>query len=169
MKSSVFIFFIILVSLANAKKHREHGSHVHGQATLAIAMDGLNGQVELKAASDSVLGFEHLAKSAKDKQKLAEVKNDLENKIASYIQFNSSLDCQWSKKSIEMVSENDHGHHSDFVAQFTVTCKKSPVGSSLLIDFTSFKKLKDIDVTILAGDLQLKSEIKSSKVTIDLK
>ena len=72
------IFFIVLffgsIVFANGKKeHRQHEAHVHGGATLSIAFDQLKGRVEFKAASEGVLGFEHQAKSEKDKKKLNDI------------------------------------------------------------------------------------------------
>ena len=181
MKSSncpILTFYFVLGSLLSANlgqaknkvtAHREHGSHVHGQATLALAFDNLNGHLEFVTASESLLGFEHPAKSADDKKKLLAMKDQIKSGISNYVKFDKALTCNWTLSSADMVFEKTHSTHSNFVAKFEILCGKSVEGTRLSLDFTAFKKLHDIDVTILIGDLQLKSELKSKPVTIELK
>lgn len=64
------------------KEHRHHEAHVHGGATLNIAFDQLKGKVEFKAASAGVVGFEHLAKTEKDKKTVTEAKTNMDANIA---------------------------------------------------------------------------------------
>jgi hypothetical protein len=45
-----------------AEAHRQHGAHVHGEATLNIGMDGQLLLISLEAPGMSVLGFEHPAR-----------------------------------------------------------------------------------------------------------
>tara|TARA_B110001454_G_scaffold219191_1_gene251103 strand:- start:21648 stop:22169 length:522 start_codon:yes stop_codon:yes gene_type:complete len=173
MKSTIAnIIFISLAitstnTLAKEKhQHREHGAHSHGHADLSIAFDGLNGQIEFKSPAESVVGFEHVAKSDSDKNKVTKAINDFESKITTYVQFDSSLGCKIEKKSIDMVAD---GSHADFIAKFTLSCIKPVNGTALTFDFTGLKKLKDIDATVLAEELQLKAEIKSKKTKLEIK
>lgn len=164
------ILFVCLAATAHDnKKHRHHEAHSHGHGELAIAFDGLVGQVEFKTPANDIVGFEHQAKSEKDKAKVAAATNEFATKIATYIQFKSDLGCQFEKKSIEMVADADESNHSDFVARFTVTCTKAINGSNVVFDFTSQKRIKNIEATVLVGDLQLKAEIKSKKTTLEIK
>lgn len=163
------ILFFSIFATAQDKKHREHKAHSHGHAELSIAFDSLVGQVEFKSPAESIVGFEHQPKSDKDKQKLAAVKVDFETNIAKYIQFDSSLLCKFEKKSIDMISDTKDDHHSDFVARFDVSCSKPIQGSTVLFDFTSIKKLKEIETTVLAGELQLKTQIRTKKTTLEIK
>ncbi len=169
---NIFITIIVLSSLAFAKEkkeHRHHEAHVHGGATLNIAFDQWKGKVEFKAASAGVVGFEHLAKTEKDKKTVTEAKTNMDANIAKLIQFDSALGCVFTKEKIEIVPESDSSKHSDFVASFQVTCVKSVVGSKVTFDFTSFKKIKDLDVTVLADTVQKTAEVKSKPVVLELK
>lgn len=171
MKNFISVIVALLLpfsALALKKKkseHREHEAHVHGAASLAIAFDGLKGRIEFKSASEAVMGFEYQPKSTKDKKIFEETvgKFDLMDKL---VQFDSSLDCVFKKEKIEMIPD---GEHSDFVANFDVTCGKSVLGSSVIIDFTRFSRLKDLDITVLAGSLQKSVEAKGKPVTIQLR
>lgn len=163
-----FLLFTFDLS-AKKHKHREHSAHSHGHAQLSIAFDGIRGQMEFKSPAESIVGFEHEAKSEKDKKVFAAAAKQFEDKVSSNILFDSSAGCVISKKSIEMTPDKDGGNHADFVAFFNILCTQSVMGTKLTFDFTSYKKLKQIDAVILVGDKQIKSEISSKKVTVDLK
>lgn len=158
------------------KEVRHHEAHVHGQATLNIAFDGLEGRVDFKAAAAGIVGFEHTAKNAKDKAKLAKEVNHFEAHMDQMLQWPADRGCVFSKEKIALEKEaedhDDHDHHSgehsDFVASFKVQCKKSISGGAVKIDFTSYPGLKDIDVTILNGNEQKSVEIKQKPETINL-
>lgn len=162
------------------KEHRHHEAHVHGGATLNIAFDQLKGKVEFKAASAGVVGFEHAAKSEKDKKTVADMISNIDANISKMIKFDSSLGCVFVKEKIEVVPEVDedhnekdhgkkHGEHSDFLASFNVTCAKSVLGSKVTFDFTTLKKIKDLDVTVLIDSVQKTAEVKSKPVVLELK
>ncbi len=149
--------------------HREHGAHVHGEAKLAIAFDQAKGQIEFKAAAESILGFEHAAKSENDKLKLAETKKKFESTMSEMIRFEEALNCQILPLRVDQFFAAEHSNHSDFVASYQVQCSKSPKGSALKIDFSSFSALKDLDVTVLIDELQKTAEAKGSPIRIELK
>lgn len=160
---------LVAHSLSAAEKHahREHGAHVHGAAELSIAFEGPQGKVEFKSASDSIVGFEHIAKSATDKKIVDEAFKKFEGKISEMIVFDKSLQCQFSKDKLEVVSEG--GSHSNTVAAFSVRCTKSPVGTKLVFNIQKhFPKLKDIDVQIIADNVQKSLEIKSAGTSLEL-
>jgi hypothetical protein len=174
----IFVSLFTIVSIAETKKekhheHREHGAHVHGGGTLAIAFDGATGKVEFKGAAESILGFEHQPKSEKDKKAVAQAIVNFEKNISKMVQFEPSLGCQFKTDLIGQVPEEGEegsGEHSDWAAQFSLACSKSPIGSKLTVDFTSFTRVKDLDITILADSLQKSAEFKGKKpVIIELK
>lgn len=168
----ILIAILVLSSLAFAKgkkEHRHHEAHVHGGAVLNIAFDQLTGKIEFRAASAGVVGFEHVAKSDKDKKTVSDAIGNIETQIDKMIQFDSSLGCVFTKEKIEMVPESEKSNHSDFVASFKVTCSKPVVGSKVTFDFTSFKKIKDLDVTVLADTVQKTAEVKAKPVVLELK
>ncbi len=162
----LFLLLISPVTFAAAKEHRHHEAHVHGSATLNIAFEKLQGKIEFKAAADSILGFEHEAKSEKDKKTVSDISSLFENNINTMVQLDPALGC---KISTEKIANQLQGKHSDFIANFNVLCKKEIIGSKMTIDFTRFKTLKDIDVTLLADTVQKTAEVKSKPITLDVK
>jgi hypothetical protein len=173
---TVLFLLISVATLANNETHSGHKAHVHGAATLSIAFDHLQGKIEFNGAAASLIGFEHEAKSEKEKQKLNEVILIFESNIGKMINIDSSLGCSFKKEKIAILSdfkskEGDtrQAVHSDLSAVFNVICQKSILTNKLLFDFTIFPQLKDIDVTLLIGDLQKSIEIKGKPVSIELK
>ncbi len=152
--------------------HREHAAHSHGSGSLAIAFDDSKGKIEFKAAAESILGFEHRAQSKKDQKTLAEAVHHFESDIGTMIIFDEALGCQIQKENIGQVAEageKEISQHSDWAANYTVTCKRSPVGSQVKVDFSSLPHLHDLDITVLAGSIQKSAEFKGSPLVLDLK
>lgn len=165
------VFFVGFRSTAVAEHHAHekhaHGKHAHGHAELSIAFDKEMGSVELQSPGESIIGFEHTAKSDKDKKLQAEALLSLEKNISEMIQFESGLGCVFNKDKIEVRAD---GPHSDILAVFKVTCAKTPTGSTLTFNIQKyFKKLSDVDVQVLIGPLQKSVEANKVGQKLDLK
>ena len=148
------------------QQHREHGAHEHGHGTIAMAFEGVTGTIELKATAEAIVGFEYLPKSDKDKKKEQAAYSLIESNIGKIIQFESALGCEMMREKIETTRS---GEHADTTAIFKVICAKTPFGSTLTLENKTFPNLKDIDVTILVGDLQKSAELGQKKITVELK
>lgn len=156
-------------ALAEEHHHHEHGAHSHGSGTLAIAFDNLKGQIEFKAAAFGIVGFEHPAKSVTDKKQLADVISKFESGISKFVSFDPNLSCVFKKEKVDMVPDTDGDNHADFIANFEITCGKPPMSSQLKIDFSTYSKIKDLDITVLIGDVQKSAEFKGKPVVLELK
>lgn len=161
------------IALAEKGKHRHHKAHVHGNGKLQIAFDGNKGQLQFDAAGMGVLGFEHQAKSEKDQKKLADTIALFESDISKWVKFEPALDCKFAKIEIgqkveESQKEKGHLEHSDFFAKFSIECAKPLAGTKVSFDFGVFKKLKDLDITVLVGDKQKSAEFKGKPVELDI-
>lgn len=153
-------------SAHSKKSHRHHHAHVHGAGELKIAFDQQQGKMEFKSAADSILGFEHEAKTDKDLKVLADAKERFQTKFSEMVIFAFDLGCQVTTDKVEILRD---GSHADFTAHYSVLCQKSPMGSELRIDFTSFKKMNNLDVTVLVDDIQVSEKIKKKPVALQLK
>jgi len=168
----VFCLFASLASFAKTdqaqskKEHRHHESHVHGNGKLAIGMDDKKGKVEFRASAESLLGFEHQAKSKKDKTAVKNLKNFFGTEFPNMVTFDPALNCLLLSEKIDLVRD---GKHSDFVADFKVTCEKPVTGTTLTLDFARFTQLKNVEVTILVGSLQKTVVLKQKPVKVELK
>lgn len=176
---NLLVLLIVLPFIAKAaeKKMRIHEAHVHGAATLNVVFDNLQGEVEFKAAAEGILGFEHEARSEHDKKAFGEVLAQFEN-ISEMIKIDPAKKCVFSKKNIGLTDE-DKSHrenkkehqaeHANFQANYGIRCQSSIIGSNLIIDFSKFPKLNDVDVSIVVGNLQKSAEAKKRPITIELK
>lgn len=165
---------LLIVSLSSfAKKaehgsHREHGAHAHGAGNLGIAFEGPNGRIDLKIPSESIVGFEYIAKSEKDKSRRDSAISILEKSIAEMVVFDGSLNCKITKEKIEIKAESQK--HSDLLADFTVACAKSPVGSEVIFNFQShFPRIKDLDVEVIVDSIQKSVKAKRNNTRLLLK
>ena len=66
---------------AGTTKRHQHGAHIHGTAAVNIVIDDRTAIIELTAPADSVVGFEHQAKSAADQTRQAKALDLLRNNI----------------------------------------------------------------------------------------
>jgi hypothetical protein len=165
----VLIVSLLLFSFwkSHAEERRENAAHVHGNAQLSIAFEGVNGEIHFDGAGEGVIGFEHPAKSDKDKKIVADSLRTMESQIGKFLIFDPSLKCEFPSAHAKVVPE---GNHSDVEADFKVKCAKSPVGSKLKVDYTkSFPLLKKLDVQILADQVQKSATLASFPAEIELK
>ena len=182
----LFSSFLMAASERAAKEvHREHEAHVHGGGKLEIAFDDRSATIEFRAAADAIVGFEYQPKKEKDKKTFEEKRKIFETDIGKMIRFAEELKCVINPSVIEMSTnasadskssqstnldkKDVHGEHADFFARYNVTCAKIPNGTKIKFDFTAFKKLVDLDITVLSGELQKAAEYKGKAITLDLK
>jgi hypothetical protein len=50
------------------KKQHQHGAHVHGSAKLDIAVEDRTATIEIESPAESIIGFEHKARTDADQQ-----------------------------------------------------------------------------------------------------
>lgn len=163
------ILLLSCVSLAHKKhQHREHGAHAHGAGSLGIAFEGANGNIEFKIPGESIIGFEHTAKTDKDKKQRDEALGKLETQISAMLVFDSTLNCKITKEKIAVIAESKK--HSDVVASFKVVCDKSPLGTEIYFNFQKqFPKIKALEVQVIADNLQKSIKAKNNNTKLILK
>ena len=144
-----------------AAQQRELGAHEHGRGTLNIAIEGTRLTMELEAPGVDIVGFEHKAKSAKDKAAVEPTPR------SSWRSRWRSSSCRRrpgacvKQAAAKLEGEDDHGHahghshgkakdakqpagkaekddhgHSQFHAEYALDCK-SP-GGITAIEFDYF-------------------------------
>lgn len=183
MKNTAILLFTILASIITnssvvqattpasktapvKKTHKHTHAHVHGAAQLNIAFDQNMGLVDFQSPAEAIVGFEHVAKTEKDKKIQIEALEKFEQNISKLVSFESTLSCRFEKQKLHVANE---GKHADFTAQFKLTCDKSILGSEILFDFKLFPNIKDLDVIVVADALQKTIEIKNSTGKLILK
>ncbi|GIL18841.1 MAG: hypothetical protein BroJett040_25920 [Oligoflexia bacterium] len=167
MKFISFLFPILVAVTVEAGEHREQGKHEHGHGQVAIAFEGGHGMISLDTPAESILGFEHQAKSEKDKKAETDAFSKLEKSIGEMIVFAPALKCQFLKDKIERKIQ---GNHSDIEASFHVQCEKSPMGTPISFSFQKvFPKLRDVKVQFIAEKVQKSLDVKKDGMGFEIK
>ncbi len=165
-----FIIGLVLYSFTvGAHGRRHHDVHVHGAGKLGIAFEGANGKIDLKIPSESILGFEHEAKTKRQKAAKAAAISALEQKADFLVVFDPALQCIITPDKVEVI-RGERSTHSDTVATYSVKCAKSPVGSVITFNIhNEFPKIKSLGVEVVADNIQKAAEVKASGTRLELK
>lgn len=155
---------------------RSRKAHEHGSAKVSIAFESTKGApkgvIEFESPAESVIGFEHEAKSAADKAQAAAALNTLKARFAEMVIFPAAASCRVTNKSAKV--EAGHGaektkgakqeQHAEVHAEFDVQCAKPLAGTEIRFGFTKvFPKIHDVDVALLAGEQQLSADVENDK------
>lgn len=208
-KRMVCLFSLCFVAHAEAGPQHEHnhkhdhshkrqaGKHVHGEAVLALAAEGKKGSLEFNAPLESLLGFEHEARTEAEKKALNDLLLDFKELPLKWIQFDGDSACSLTPKEVgllrdgkvhdgslekttsvgaqakaqmdEKAEKAKHGEHADFVARYDLICQKDLEGQRVTLDFLKYKRIKELEVLIVVGETQKAIKLKKLAANIDLK
>lgn len=174
--SLILLFdFFCFASSPQKTRHQDHSksqslkAHQHGVAVLNLAFEGNRGVLELTAPNESILGFEHKARTASEKMKIQKTEKIFRNQAQDIFVFDGNLKCQMTAQNINLQSA-EHSGHTETQASYEVLCQKSPQGSKFQLHWESFfPKLSQVQVQILLGDLQKTETLSPSHNSVDLK
>lgn len=154
-----------LVFLAGANlvvaQGKSQKAHVHGKAAVNVAFDGLKGELEFESPADGILGFEHEARTAAEKQAQQQALNTLKNKAAEIFLLPSGAGCQLKPKEVEVHREG--ANHAEVHAEYTITCAKAPKGEFRIAITKFFPKTQEVNVQLVAGETQKSATIKGDR------
>src|SRR2546430_17581707 len=83
-----------------ADEHRELGAHEHGRGTLNIAVEGNRVTMELEVPGVDLVGFEHAAKTRRDKSAVEKAKTQLMAPLALFA-LPASAGCRVTEAQVE--------------------------------------------------------------------
>ena len=147
-------------------KHRQHGAHVHGHGKLNIAIEAGKVEMELEVPGADIVGFEHAAKTEKQKAGIAEAKAKLA-KPGELFQFAAQAGCQQTKAEVRL--EGGDKEHSEFHANYAFTCAST--AQLKVIGFPYFKTFtgaKELSVGIVSPKGQSKRKVTRTKPRVDI-
>lgn len=164
---------------------RQLGAHVHGHGTLNIAVEGSKVTIELEAPGDDIVGFEHEAKTAKQKAAIEAAKTRLSAPLTLLVPL-PAAGCKATSAKVELESGAHHGEaapaaktgdkaegeaeHSGFHAEYTLEC--SNIAALTMLDvryFKAFAKAQELDVSLIGPKGQTKLEVTREKPSLDLR
>ena len=177
---------IFSFDLGAAAEKRHHDAHVHGVAEINIAVEGAKATVEFRAPAESLMGFEHEAKSESDKKKRDAALEQLRTKRDQMVLFDAKLGCKFSDVKAAIVEQKgDHtkaqsgkdvhkdqkksGEHREVHGTFSVACDKPLAGSRIRFGVSKvFRDVQEIKVQVLGDSGQSGATIKRDKGDVKL-
>lgn len=176
------------------KKGKSMEAHEHGAAKLDIAVEGKKAVIEFEAPAESIVGFEHKASSASDKQKHSAALELFKAQVSNMVIFDSSAGCKFTTEKLEVAAEDDDHHaappakstaksaaksskggaakeaeHSEVRAKFSVACTTALEGTKVRFGFTKvFPRIQSVAVQALSGSQPVGAEIKKDQGIITL-
>jgi hypothetical protein len=166
-----------------AQAHRQAGAHEHGRGTLNIAVEGSKVTMELEVPGADIVGFEHTAKTRREKQAVEKATSQLREPLALF-KLPPAADCRATEAKVEFGADAEEGakapaakgkakhddhEHSEFRAQYTLECG-SP-GSITAIEFPFFRTFsgaEKLDVNVITGKGQNKFEVTRKRPSLSL-
>lgn len=178
---------MIFILPAAGQEHRELGAHEHGRGTLNIAVEGNKVTVELETPGVDIVGFEHAAKTSREKAAVDKAKAQLMTPL-SLFKLPAAAECRVTEASVEVeIGEHDHDGkeaakapeggkalakgegHSEFHAQYTLECKAASSITGIEFGyFRAFAGAEKLDVNVITPKGQSKFEATRAKPSISL-
>jgi Protein of unknown function (DUF2796) len=193
MKCKARLILVLGVSLllfsfdvGTAAEKRRHDTHVHGVAEINIAVEGTKATVEFRAPAESVMGFEHEAKSESDKKKRDAALEQLRVKGGQMVVFDPKLGCKSSDMKTAIVEtkgdsakaqagkdahkdQKQSGEHREVHGTFAVACDMPLSGSRVKFSVSKvFRDIQEIKVQVLGDSGQSGATIKRDKGDVKL-
>ena len=136
-----------------AASSHELGAHVHGMATLQVAVDEKTMTLNFSSPLDNLLGFEHVARNQMEKSAVKNMADDL-NKAEQF--FIPTADAQCSLQSVKLDSivldprrHEEAGGHADLDGEFVFACKQTSMLHDLEVKlFDAFPHLRQLKVEV---------------------
>lgn len=188
-----YLFFIFLTVVPMAFRAESQEAHMHGLATLTLALENNILEVQFESPAANIVGFEHKANSHKEKAAVAQAEvilnnpNHLFSFVGSDCQSNNTvvdasglMDEQHDEHkehsnhdhhpSSEDHNDHDDDSHSEISARYRFTCKDSKNISLISVAFFSeFPGIQKIDAMWITGTKQGSTTLTSTKHSISLR
>ena len=158
-------------------------AHVHGEANMAIVIDGQHLSASLMSAMFNITGFEHAPETDGQREILRTAISRIEDGEQLF-EFNSAAECVLTSSHHNLSSTKEHSNtndyaseaedrqhhkHRDLEADYEFTCKKPSKLSSVRVGlFDHFGNLQKVNVITLTGSQQSAAELTPERETLPL-
>ena len=105
--SALLLGFVSITAKAEIQK-----AHVHGLATLNLALENEVMEIHFESPAANVIGFEHKARSAKEKQAVEQTKTVLKSPKLMFSFVGTDCELKATTVDISEVVDSEHEHHS---------------------------------------------------------
>ena len=152
--------------------HASGKAHTHGQLQMDVATDGQQLTVQIEAPLDSLLGFEHAPRNAKERKAADDVLQHMRNG-ASLWHPTAAAQCTLTRQEVEAEAlattppastggaKHKGDEHADLDATYEFRCLKPAQLSQIEHGlFEAFSRLKRIEVRIAGAKGQSKQTLR---------
>jgi Protein of unknown function (DUF2796) len=152
--------------------HRELGPHEHGRGTLNIAVEGNKISMELDVPGIDIVGFEHEAKTHKDKTTLEKAKQKLSAPL-SLFKLPASAGCRVTEAKVEVeTGEHDHAAKEEKKGEASKSSEKeqhhSEFHNAEFGYFNAFPGAEKLEVNVITPKGQNKFEVTRTRPNLSL-
>ena len=176
----IFCLACMLWPLSLLAQHTHHAAHVHGLATLTLAVEGQTLEIQLESPAANIVGFEHKASSAQERQSVSQAQQQLQ--AASALFTFGGAQCQLITAEVDVSGvleedhhQHDHQHdydeesHSEITAHYQFDCSKAQQLESIAIDlFRQFPGIEKIQAEWVTASQQGAITLTPNNTTIPL-
>jgi hypothetical protein len=165
-------------------QHRHHGPHEHGRGTLHLVIEEQRVGLELEVPAADIVGFEHAAKTARQRAQVDQAKKRLLAPQALFT-FPDAAGCALDNASVDFEAQQDHdrttgsasgrspeaaeGRHSNVQAQYAFTCQAPARITSLDFGyFRAFPGAHKLEVSVVTPKGQKTFEATRAKPRVNL-
>jgi hypothetical protein len=127
--------------------------HVHGEASLIIAIEGTGGTAEFRGAGDDLYGFERAPRTAAERAKQEAALQRLRTQGAQLLRFDTTLGCTVTPQDVRVAEEKSG--HGEVRAQYRIACKKPVAGKPIRFGISAaFPGVERVKVQLLSDTTQ---------------
>jgi hypothetical protein len=160
-----FLFAVLMAAVTTAAalpgvSKAEGHAHVHGTATVEIAVDVGQITVRLDSPLDNLIGFEHPPATPEQKQLAEHAETTL--RAGSQIRIDPAGACTLTNVDLQSAALGlgtataDPDGHADINATYQFHCQKSDQVQYVEVGFASaFKRIRTVNVDIVTNNQQL--------------
>jgi len=190
---SLLALLPLSASAGDDHRHVQHDAHVHGAATLQLILQGNELEMEFHSPAMNIVGFEHAAATAEEKQKIKDALATL-RQAGELFSF-SGTRCQPTKVEAELDRDDHddhHGHdadhdadhdehhddhadehatgHSEFEVDYRFRCEDGSQLSAIEVKLPArFNGIQKLDAEWILNDSQGAAELTAGAFTIKVK
>lgn len=152
MKFVLTVVFATAALFAQAKKAPAQHAHSHGEAKVNIGVEGNGGTVEIEAAADPIIGFEHKPKNAAEQKKVDTAIAGLKARIAQAVVIPASYGCAFTPNKVHFEVE---GSHAEVHAEFAIKCAKPLKGATITFGLSKlYPEIESVKVQAISDSGQ---------------
>jgi hypothetical protein len=167
-KCMILVFLGLTLRLeVNASPKRSHGAHVHGSATMDIAIDGDHASLQFVCDTHSLYGFEHIARTPTEKTLVRKTMKLFNESFSENLIFEKRLNCTFLPKLVQARTE---GHdddeapgeqHQSLFADYEMKCQTDIEPSVIQVDFTkTFPQILSIKLQVVSSKNNISQTLK---------